>query len=93
MVAGTPVADPDNEPWPGGNTSQLYSLGHTITSIRERPRWRMPTPDETEALRLPGGVGVVLITRQTYVGDWVAEVAQIVMRADRTDLDYLIDLT
>ncbi|MDG4809150.1 GntR family transcriptional regulator [Micromonospora sp. WMMD1120] len=93
MVAGTPVADPDNEPWPGGNTSQLYSLGHTITSIRERPRWRMPTADETEALRIPGGVPVVVITRQTYVGDWVAEVAHIVMRADRVELDYLLDLT
>ncbi|MGW0218530.1 GntR family transcriptional regulator [Micromonospora chokoriensis] len=93
MVSGTPVADPENEPWPGGNASQLYSLGHTITSIRERPRWRMPTAAETDALRIPGGVPVVVITRQTYVGDWVAEVAHIVMRADRVELDYLLDLT
>ncbi|MEU8420553.1 GntR family transcriptional regulator [Micromonospora sp. NPDC048835] len=93
MVSGTPVADPENEPWPGGNTSQLYSLGHTITSIRERPRWRIPTAAEIEALRIPGGVPVVAITRQTYVGDWVAEVAHIVMRADRVELDYLLDLT
>ncbi|MFI6237115.1 UTRA domain-containing protein [Micromonospora sp. NPDC050784] len=93
MVAGTPVADPENEPWPGGNTSQLYSLGHTITSIRERPAWRLPTPDETEALRIPGGVPVIVITRQTYVNDWVAEVAHIVMRSDRVELDYLIHLS
>ncbi|MET8089234.1 GntR family transcriptional regulator [Micromonospora sp. NPDC005220] len=92
MVAGTPIANPANEPWPGGNTSQLYSLGHTITSIRERPAWRMPTPDEAEALRIPGGVPVIVITRQTYVDDWVAEVAHIVMRADRVELDYLIHL-
>src|SRR5262249_25269776 len=25
LVAGTPVADPDNEPWPGGNIAQLAS--------------------------------------------------------------------
>ncbi|WP_433114309.1 GntR family transcriptional regulator [Micromonospora sp. CA-246542] len=93
MVAGTPVADPDNEPWPGGNTSQLYSLGPTITGIRERPRWRMPTADEVEALRIPGGVHVIVITRQTYVGDRVVEVAEIVRRADLVDLDYWIDLT
>ncbi|MFG1866466.1 GntR family transcriptional regulator [Micromonospora arborensis] len=93
MVAGTPVADPENEPWPGGNTSQLYSLGHTITGIRERPRWRMPTPDEAEALRVPGGVPVVVITRQTYVAEQVVEVAEIVRRADLVDLDYWIDLT
>ncbi|MFF0153157.1 GntR family transcriptional regulator [Micromonospora sp. NPDC005203] len=93
MVAGTPVADPDKEPWPGGNTSQLYSLGHTITGIRERPRWRLPSPDEVEALRIPAGVHVVVITRQTYVGERVVEVAHIVRRADLVDLDYWIDLT
>ncbi|MDG4756885.1 GntR family transcriptional regulator [Micromonospora sp. WMMD710] len=93
MVAGTPVADPKNEPWPGGNTSQLYSLGHTVTGIRERPRWRMPTPDEIESLQIPGGVHVVVITRQTYVGERVVEVAHIVRRADLVDLDYWIDLT
>ncbi|WFE54589.1 GntR family transcriptional regulator [Micromonospora sp. WMMD1155] len=92
LVAGTPIAVPENEPWPGGNTAQLHSLGHTVTSIRERPTWRMPTQEETEALRIPGGVSVVVITRQTYVHDWVAEVAHIVMRADRVELDYLIHL-
>lgn len=93
MVAGTPVADPENEPWPGGNTSQLYSLGHTVTGIRERPGWRMPTPDEVEALQIPGGVHVVVIIRQTYVGERVVEVARIVRRADLVELDYWIDLT
>ncbi|MFG1840018.1 GntR family transcriptional regulator [Micromonospora sp. NPDC049175] len=93
MVAGTPVADPDNEPWPGGNTSQLYSLGHTITGVRERPRWRLPSSDEAEALRIPAGVHVVVITRQTYVGERVVEVAHIVRRADLVDLDYWIDLS
>jgi GntR family transcriptional regulator len=94
MVAGTPVADPDNEPWPGGNIAQLYSLGVVITGIREQVRARMPVRDETEALRIPGGTPVVTITRQTYAGDLVVEVAtDIVIPADRVALDYWIDLT
>ncbi|WP_203994094.1 GntR family transcriptional regulator [Micromonospora lutea] len=93
MVAGTPVADPANEPWPGGNTSQLHSLGYTITSVREQVRARMPVADETEALKIPGGVPVVVITRQTYVGDRVVEVADITIPADRVSLDYRIDLS
>jgi GntR family transcriptional regulator len=94
MVAGTPVADPDNEPWPGGNTAQLFSLGVTITGVRERVRARMPLRDEIEALRIPGGVPVLTITRQTYAGERVVEVAvDIVIPADRAELDYWIDLT
>ncbi|MEV6814186.1 GntR family transcriptional regulator [Micromonospora sp. NPDC051296] len=93
MVAGTPVADPANEPWPGGNTSQLHSLGYTITAVREQVRARMPVPDEVDVLRVPGGVPVVVITRQTYVEAQVVEVAEIVIPADRVSLDYRIDLT
>ncbi|WP_206025207.1 GntR family transcriptional regulator [Micromonospora zingiberis] len=92
-VAGTPVADPANEPWPGGNTSQLYSLGYTITSIREQVRARMPVADEVDTLKIPGGVPVVVITRQTYVNSQVMEVAEITIPADRVSLDYQIDLT
>ncbi|MDG4790315.1 GntR family transcriptional regulator [Micromonospora sp. WMMD1102] len=94
MVAGTPVADPDREPWPAGNTGQLSSLGIVVTGVRERVRARMPVRDEAETLRIPGGVPVLTITRQTYAGDRVVEVAtDIVIPADRVELDYFIDLT
>ena len=93
LVAGTPVADPANEPWPGGNIAQLRSLGVAVTRIRERVRSRMPLADETDALRIPSGVPVLAITRQTYAGDRVVEVAvDIVLPADRTELVYDIDL-
>jgi GntR family transcriptional regulator len=93
LVAGTPVADPANEPWPGGNIAQLASLGITVTGIRERVRARMPVPEEIATLRIPSGVPVVTITRQTYAGDRVVEVAtDIVIPADRVELDYWIDL-
>ena len=93
MVTGTPVADPSNEPWPGGNTAQFYSLGHTITSVREQVRARMPVADEVDTLKIPGGVPVVVITRQTYVDNRVVEVADITIPADRVSLDYRIDLS
>jgi GntR family transcriptional regulator len=92
-VDGTPVADPDNEPWPGGNTAQLHSLGITVTGVRERVRARMPRHDETELLRIPNGVPVFAITRQTYAGERVVEVAaDIVIPADRVELSYWINL-
>lgn len=94
LVAGTPVADPANEPWPGGNIAQLHSLGLRVTTIRERVRARMPVREETEALKIPGGVPVITLTRQTYVGARVVEVAtDIVIPGDRAELDYLITLT
>ncbi|MFC4105757.1 GntR family transcriptional regulator [Micromonospora zhanjiangensis] len=93
MVTGTPVADPDNEPWPGGNAAQLHSLGILITGVRERVRARMPLQDEIDALRIPGGTPVITITRQTYADQRVVEVAtDIVIPADRVELDYWIDL-
>jgi len=93
MVAGTPVADPANEPWPGGNIAQLRTLGIEVTSVRERVRARMPMPDEIEALNIPGGVPVLTITRRMYARDRVVEAAvDIVLPADRTELEYLIEL-
>lgn len=93
MVRDTPVADPDREPWPGGNIAQLWTLGVIVTSIRERVRARMPLEEEIDTLRMPSGVPVVTITRQTYAGDRVVEAAvDIVIPADRVELDYRIDL-
>lgn len=92
-VAGTPVADPDNEPWPGGNTAQLYTLGIQITKVRERVRSRMPMADEAEKLRIPAYVPVLAVTRRTYADERVVEVAtDIILPADRTELEYEIDL-
>jgi GntR family transcriptional regulator len=93
LVAGTALADPANEPWPGGNTAQLYSIGVRITQIVERVRARMPLPDEIDTLRIPPGVPVVTITRQTLAGKRIVEVAvDIVIPADRVELRYTINL-
>jgi GntR family transcriptional regulator len=93
VVAGTPVADPEREPWPGGTPAQLAYLGHPATRVEEAVRSRMPTPEEIETLRLAGGVPVLAITRRMLSGDLVLEVCRdIIIPADRVVLDYAIDL-
>jgi GntR family transcriptional regulator len=93
VVAGTPVADPEREPWPGGTPAQLAYLGHPATRVEEAVRSRMPTPEEIKTLRLAAGVPVLAITRRMLSGDRVLEVCRdIVIPADRVILDYAIDL-
>lgn len=93
MVAGTPVADPDNEPWPGGNIAQLRTLGVEVTRVEELVRARMPMTDEAETLRIQAGVPVIVLTRRMLAGDRPVEVAaDIVIPSDRVELFYVTDL-
>jgi GntR family transcriptional regulator len=93
LVAGTPVADPDREPWPGGNIAQMASLGIDVTEVHERVRARMPVPDEIETLDIAPGVPVFAITRVMLAGARPVEAAvDIVIPADRCELDYRIPL-
>ncbi|MEU5668926.1 GntR family transcriptional regulator [Micromonospora sp. NPDC047753] len=93
MVSGTPVADPANEPWPGGNIAQLATLGVTVDQVREQVRTRMPTPDEARTLGIGDSVPVLTITRTMLAGGRPVEAAvDIVLPGDRVELDYVIDL-
>lgn len=93
LVDGTPVADPEREPWPGGTPAQLSYLGHPPTRVEEAVRARMPTPEEAETLRMAAGTPVVTITRRMFSGGRVLEVCRdIVIPADRVILDYSLDL-
>ena len=49
LVKGTPVEDPDNEPWPGGTIAQLRSLGVEVREITEDVATR--TPHRTRSRR------------------------------------------
>ena len=94
LVAGTPVADPRNEPWPGGSVAALASLGVTVTEVRELVGARMPQPDETRSLSVAPGTPMFTITRTMFAGDRAVEAAvDIVVPADRAELEYRIDLT
>ena len=95
LVGGTPIADPANEPWPGGNIAQLATLGVIISRVEESVAARMPLPDEAATLQIPTGVPVLTIARRMLAGpdrDSVVEVANIVIPADRIILDYTINL-
>lgn len=93
-VAGTPVADPINEPWPGGTRAQLATLGITVTRVLESFTADMPTEDERTTLRLGTGVPVLRYTRRHVTGDdRVVEVAHpIVRRGDSTIVEFEIPL-
>ncbi|QKW07337.1 GntR family transcriptional regulator [Streptomyces sp. NA04227] len=93
-VADTPVADPINEPWPGGTRAQMASLGIRVTQVRESFTTAMPTDLEAATLRIGSGVPVLRYTRR-HVSDTgrVVEVAHpIVRRGDTTIVDFVIDL-
>ncbi|MEJ8640026.1 UTRA domain-containing protein [Streptomyces sp. MS2.AVA.5] len=93
-VAGTPVADPINEPWPGGTRAQLSSLGIHINRITESFTAAMPSDLEATTLRIGAGVPVIRYTRR-HIADTgrVVEVAHpIVRRGDTTVVDFAIDL-
>jgi GntR family transcriptional regulator len=96
LVRDTDIADPANEPWPGGTIAQLHHLGHAVTRVAELVRARMPSPDEARTLAISAGVPVLCITRRMLVGaqrDKPMEAAlEIVLPADRVILEYIIDL-
>lgn len=92
-VEGTPVADPANEPWPGGTPAQLASIGLSVTRVEESVRGRLPTADEASTLAMEPSMPVLAITRRMFSGFRVVEVAaDIVMPAEGVSLDYGVDL-
>lgn len=93
-VGGTPVADPINEPWPGGTRAQLATLGIEVARITEAFTVGMPTEAEAETLRIGAAVPVIRFTRRHITADGrVVEVAHpIVRRGDATVVEFAIDL-
>lgn len=93
-VAGTPVADPIHEPWPGGTIAQMATLGRIVARVEESMTAAMPTQVEAATLQLGEGVPVLRWTRRMLTADgYVVEVARpIVRRGDTTMVDYVVDL-
>jgi len=93
LVAGTPVADPAREPWPGGTFGQLAFLGHPVSRVEESVSARMPTESEALTLRVAQGVPVFAILRRLISGAAVLEISRhIVIPADRVVLEYGMDV-
>jgi len=93
LVTGTPVADPQREPWAGGTVAALASIGVRVTSVRELVRARMPQPDETRSLAVAVGTPMLTVTRTMFAGDRPVEAAvDIIVPGDRGELEYRLDL-
>lgn len=67
IVSGTPVADPNRQPWPGGVIAELFSLGLEVTRVLEEAGVRQPTARERQVLRMDAAGPVAEITRVFYV--------------------------
>jgi GntR family transcriptional regulator len=92
LVKGTPVEDPDNEPWPGGTIAQLRSLGVEVREITEDVATRTPTPDEIQALELRPGTPVFEVTRTLHAADRPVVTSRLVIAGDRYVLSYRIPI-
>jgi GntR family transcriptional regulator len=90
LVKGTPVEDPENEPWPGGMLAQLRSLGLDVREITEDVATRTPTPDELHELSLRPGIPVFEVTRTVHAVDRPVATSRLVIAGDRYVLSYRI---
>jgi GntR family transcriptional regulator len=68
LVAGTPVADPQRQPWPGGTIAELWSVGLEVTHVSEEARARTPRTAERRLLEMEAAGAVWDIVRTFYVG-------------------------
>ena len=92
LVKGTPVEDPENEPWPGGILAQLRSLGVEVREITEDVATRTPTPDEMQELGLRPGMPVFEVTRTIHATDRPVVTSRLVIAGDRYVLSYRIPI-
>lgn len=87
LAEGTPMTEVN--PGPGGIYARLEESGHRLDHFTEEVTSRMPTPDETRALRLSAGTPVFGLVRVAYDGDGRAvEVCDTVMSSDEFVLSY-----
>lgn len=89
LVVGSQMTH--ENPGPGGIYARLEEAGHRLGSFTEEVSARMPTPEETRALRLAPGVPVLHLLRTAIDTDGVpVEICDTVMAADRYVLFYAL---
>lgn len=92
-VAGsTPLADPGQQPWPGGTIAELWSLGLEVTMVDEDVRSRTPRDQERRDLNMQTPGPVFDVVRVFWVGDRPVEASRVIMPADRNVLHYRVKL-
>jgi GntR family transcriptional regulator len=69
LVKGTPVADPANQPWPGGTLAELLSVGVVVSHVSEQATVEdAPTAVERRLLELETAGPVWHIVRTFWAG-------------------------
>ena len=87
LAEGTRIAEMDTGP--GGIYARIEEQGHRLGRFAEDVSARMPTPEETKALRLVGGIPVLTLVRVAYdVDDTPVEVCDTVMSSAHYVLSY-----
>jgi GntR family transcriptional regulator len=90
IAEGTPLTKLGS-PIPGGIYAYLETLGHAVVQAREEITARMPTPEETESLRVRPGIPVIEVLHTSIDNQGVPfDVTRFVLRADVMGLDYTI---
>jgi GntR family transcriptional regulator len=87
LAEGTEMVKPNSGP--GGIYARLEELGHKLKRFSEEVTSRMPTIEETRALRLQPGVPVIRVVRVAYDTDEMpVEACDTLIAADRYVLSY-----
>lgn len=73
LVEGTPVADPELQPRPGGTIAELWSVGLRVTAVHEEARSRTPSVSERRTLDMTAPGPVVDLLR-VFSADHMATV-------------------
>jgi GntR family transcriptional regulator len=93
LAGGTPLADPGQQPWPGGTIAELHSLGLVPTWVFEEVRTRAPRDEERRALRMETQGPVFDITRVFQVGERPVEASRVIVPGNQYVLHYDVDLS
>jgi GntR family transcriptional regulator len=87
IARGTAIENADTGP--GGIYARIEEKGYTLDHFEEEIMGRMPTPEESRALDMSGGVPVLEFVRLAQATDGtIVELCQTVMAADRFVLAY-----
>ena len=94
VTSGTAVAFPEEGPFAGrGVVERMRAIGVTVDQLTEDISVRPCPSVEAEALDIPVGAPVLVVTREHRAGQRAVETSEIVISADRFALRYRIPVT
>nr|WP_269328860.1 GntR family transcriptional regulator [Kineosporia babensis] len=93
IVGGTAAEEPETGPGAGlGVIARMDLIGVRIDTVWEGVRTRPSTVEERRQLAIPEDVWVIVIQRTYTAGEMPVETCDIVIAADRYELEYMIPI-